>query len=427
MRYCSPITAALACCALSAAACADFDATKWRWKATVVIDQPVAGEFARVRISPEALTKAKPGLDDLRIVDDQGIETPYALAPTADRVHETEHAPAVYNQTAQTTTHTECVLDIGRTGIQSNQVTLQLDGANFVRRVTVKASDNTTHWLILRQGAHIFDFTQVHGAKHTTVTYPDAIFRFLKITVWNDDHPPLTVRSATIKLRQENRPLGEPRDVALLETKQVPNATRMILDLGHESIPSCELTLDATAANFQRRVDVEGRNALDDKLDPWRPLGSDIIFSFRTQSFEHKRVRVRYPEALCRYLRITIHNRDGKPLPIAGVSVSGAVRQALIAFKPGRRYFAWVGSPEAQRPDYDLGDALPRALGEDCPQFALGKIEPNATYGAGQGQPSHERPWLMWAVVAAVVIGLGALTLSMLQKLTGVTADDLPD
>ena len=122
------------------------------------------------------------------------------------------------------------------------------------------------------------------------------------------------------------------------------------------------------------------------------------------------------PETSARYLRLTVHDQDDRPLEIAGARAAGVRRTLVFEALPGREYVLDYGNPRAAAPRYDIERTV-RAMGlTRLPQAVLGAPIP-----LPPTPPPARPPWLdaqpvaMWAAMAVAVVALGALLFRLMR------------
>ena len=90
------------------------------------------------------------------------------------------------------------VVDLGSNGLPTNSLTIRTPRPNFYREVTLEATgdapgDTETWSLIQRSGAlYSFDTPKFVGDQ-LTLRYPETTFRFLRLTIHNEDNPLLPI------------------------------------------------------------------------------------------------------------------------------------------------------------------------------------------------------------------------------------------
>ena len=120
------------------------------------------------------------------------------------------------------------------------------------------------------------------------------------------------------------------------------------------------------------------------------------------------------PEASARYVRLTIHDQDDRPLQITGVRASAPRRSLVFEAVAGREYVLDYGNPRATAPHYDAERTVRALAGVRLTQATLGPPAPVP--------PPPRAPWLdaqpvvMWAAMAVAVLALGALLVRLARS-----------
>ena len=95
---------------------------------------------------------------------------------------------------------------------------------------------------------------------------------------------------------------------------------RFELDLGATAQPVTQITIETPDQDFRYQVTVEGSNDARE----WAVLRRDgAIFDF-TGDVQLRSTLVKLPEARFRYLRITVHDAEARPLRVTGATVERA-------------------------------------------------------------------------------------------------------
>ena len=101
---------------------------------------------------------------------------------------------SVYNN--PTKKATEAVIDMGVSGRLTREVTLYPTDANYSRRVLIDVSDTntaTSSWRSVGQSSISHIVTPTFTGGSNTISYPRQNARFIRISIVNDDNPPLTL------------------------------------------------------------------------------------------------------------------------------------------------------------------------------------------------------------------------------------------
>ena len=92
---------------------------------------------------------------------------------------------------------TQLVLDLGRLGFPTNRISLTTSQENFYRRVKLEGSQDNQLWTVLRNSDNLYVFnTPKFVGSQLSISYPESRFRYFRLTVFNEDDPPLPVTGA---------------------------------------------------------------------------------------------------------------------------------------------------------------------------------------------------------------------------------------
>ena len=425
------LLAAMAAAALLPAfrVAADFALAEWQYyKPLALPPELTAGQLAAATLDREVFQQAAaagwpdlPPLRDLRVIRDDGTEVPYQLR-IADGRAERETAPAQIRDLGHLPgQYTSFVVDLGAGGLRHNEVEIFTDSATFGRKTMVEARNtDAAPWVILQEGAEIFDFTVVErdfAARHTRIRYPESTARYLRVRIINGSAEPLNITGAAVSLtreRAEQEMDYRPAVVRRTEDATV-RATVVTLDLGGPGIPTGRLSFHTPAANFHR----EARIAGSADGNRWDELNTAAVYRYSTPRFRDSNREITYPESRYRYYRLTVENSDDPPLPLEDITLHGLARRVVFPAEPGVSYALYYGNPAARQPSYELERLAAWWETEDLPIAELGAQQANPSF-TGHRLPLTERyPWLITAAVAAAALILAALLYGVIRQARG--------
>jgi hypothetical protein len=103
---------------------------------------------------------------------------------------------STYNNPTKKTT--EVVVDLGFEGRISQEITLYTTDSNYNRRVIIEGTNDqyaTSSWRYIGEGSISRISTSLFQGFSNTVGYSEQRYRYIKLSVVNDDNPPLNVSS----------------------------------------------------------------------------------------------------------------------------------------------------------------------------------------------------------------------------------------
>ena len=89
---------------------------------------------------------------------------------------------------------TEAVIDLGSENLPSSRLSISVPEVNFYRRTKLETSDDAEEWTMLQQNdaLYVYDMPKLSQSK-VTVDYPEVHSRYLRLTLFNEDSPPLNL------------------------------------------------------------------------------------------------------------------------------------------------------------------------------------------------------------------------------------------
>ena len=184
------------------------------------------------------------------------------------------------------------------------------------------------------------------------------------------------------------------------------HTTLVLADTGFEGLPHDRVQLVIDPGQFYRSVKVE--SSLDARK--WRPIGEGFIF--RTEDMGA--FTISFAEQWDRYLRMRIINGDNPPLVVRQVILSTNHRVVEFPAEATGQYWLYYGSPGARLPSYDFAQTRP--LRVQPVTVELGAQENNPGYRENQKPWTDQRPEVLYAVLAAAILGMGFIAVRFLLK-----------
>ncbi len=400
----------------AAGARADFDILAWKSRARITGGQSASG-YAILQLPPEFFSHLKPDLSDLRIINSDG-EVPYVLGVEKEAMSSSRVPARMYNLSAGAGGGSVSFLaDLGETAAFHNAITIRVASENFRRGVVIEGSDDEKSWRILTSQGQIFDYTvrdiKSVSVRDTDVRYPEATFRYLRVTISGG---PIDVRGVEVsrEIQLAAREAAYDPDTSVSENAGA-QTTDIVLDLGADGIPHRRGVLSTESVNFNRPIAIfDSSNKTD-----WRLLTYGYLYDIETPAFTGSNLGFVYPESNRRYLKISVLNGDDRPISIDGVSLYGVVRRVIFSYDPAKEYFAYLGRPDARRPQYDFEKISQYLDFSLLDQVSAGSVEENLEYRepVPPKAPLTERsPYVLPVILGVVVALLAFLLLRLVSR-----------
>jgi len=398
---------------------AAVDVTQHTRRAAIDVAAP---GLVAVAVPPELFraSRADGGLADVRIVGPDGAEVPWLLRDEPPAEPASELPATLLDPVVLADGSARAVLDLGAGERRHNEVQLELDGDDFLRRCRVESSDDRAAWGALAEGVVYRTNAGELPSEHAAVAYPTSAARYLRVTVAAAaGEDPVRVAGGAARLL----PSAAADPVTMVPLAMVrreedarERRTLLVLDAGGEGLPLAAVVVDTPALRFSRRVAVSATS----RDDLWHPVGGGVLFRSGTSAG----LRLPAPTAR-RYLRLAIANGDDAPLAITAVRGEHRRRQLVLATTAAGRHTLLVGCAGLRAPSYDLAAVLSREGATAIATAILQPLEANpvADRAAAAAAP---RPWTerhRAAIGLALALLLAALTVWAVRALRRGGAD----
>jgi hypothetical protein len=419
LRGFAAITLALGLCVVTAVGFSALPGAwkNWRYSRAIEIAPTDAPRLVEATVADEVFLRSKPSLEDLRIIDEQGNETPYTIF-TLDGGKKIERLAAMVHEKSFTPgEYTQAVIEITGNAPFHNSLEIETAEQNFIEWVSVEASDDARKWRIVEERAPIFRFVKDGREGTRVVHYSENNGRYLRVRIFDGDKQ-FPISGAAVfhetSAPEERVPIDGVR--ITLDPHPPQRQSVWIADLGGAGLPVSEVRFDVAPMEFVRCVHVAA--SADGK--EWRNLVGAQIYRFH-QVYRGDKVQeqlvvpVPYGDAGDRYWRITVVNGNDAPLADASVRLYTTPRHLVFEQRPGKNYSLIYGQERAPAAQYDLGQRVDAKQQEAAVPGKLGPEEINA----GWVDP---RPWtetheiFLWGVLVIAVLVIGFTAIQSMRR-----------
>lgn len=389
----------------------------WRYWRAIELPATDMARLVQVRVADEIFLRSETSLEDLRVIDDQGNETPYTvfvldaakrIENLAATLHERSFVPGEY---------TQAVVEIKGDAPFHNSVEIETPEQNFIEWVSVDASDDARTWRIVQERAPIFRFIKDGREGTRVVNYSDNNARYLRVRIFNGEKQ-LPVSGVEVQ-REVGGGAEErvPVEVQIAPDAHAPAGKSIwTADMSGRGIPISEVHFDVAPMEFVRDVKV---SASGDKKT-WDMAASSQIYRFHRGEKVRQvlTVPISYGNAGERYWRVTVENGNDAPLPVTSVQLYTAPRHLMFEQQPGRSYTLIYGQERAEPARYDFSERVNEEGRMTALPGKLGPEETNATW-------VDPRPWtethavFLWGALLVAVIVIGFTAVQSMRRAAG--------
>ncbi|HEY3297673.1 MAG TPA: hypothetical protein VGK34_03370 [Armatimonadota bacterium] len=395
---------------------ADFDKTKWEFCRT--ISGQTNAKLSRLPLDRDVLLNASPYYSDLRIIDNQGKETPFKLLELTGAAEIKSVKPTATNISVVPGKYSSMTLNI-ESRMNSNRLLIDTPEKNFTCRVEVAGQNGDGPWEVLRSDAYIFDFSRGNHARSAEVTYPESDYSTLRVRIFADNGRIIKATEATVVWKQ---PIAQRNTVffngkgTLIENSK-DKTTEISLRLKGDNLPAGTMRMVSPTINYQRRIDMLGSR--DGKT--WESIGSGYILKYRTEKFKADVSNVGFDGGVYSRVKVVIHNGDDEPIFVDRIMLETPERQLAFAPKAGVSYRLFYGNKSATAPSYDIQSLYAYLSGSASKQtpFTLGPQERNPDYVVVIAKKPwlEAYPWAIWAAMGAAMAVLIAFVLNLARQI----------
>jgi Protein of unknown function (DUF3999) len=416
LRGFAAITLALGLCAVTAVAFSALPGAwkNWRYSRAIEIAPTDAPRLVEATVADEVFLRSKPSLEDLRIIDEQGNETPYTIF-TLDGGKKIERLAAMVHEKSFTPgEYTQAVIEITGNAPFHNSLEIETAEQNFIEWVSVEASDDARKWRIVEERAPIFRFVKDGREGTRVVHYSENNGRYLRVRIFDGDKQ-FPISGAAVfhetSAPEERVPIDGVR--ITLDPHPPQRQSVWIADLGGAGLPVSEVRFDVAPMEFVRSVNV----AASDDQKEWSTFAFGQVYRFHQgdKVQEQLTVPIAYGGTGRRYWRVTVENGNDAPLASASVRLYTTPRHIVFEQQPGKSYSLIYGQERAQFAQYDLGR---RVNGTQERAAIPGKLGPEEV-NTGWVDP---RPWtetheiFLWGVLVIAVLVIGFTAIQSMRR-----------
>jgi Protein of unknown function (DUF3999) len=326
-------------------------ASGWHDARTIVVP-PAAKLPAYVRLTVPQDIDGGPSdtYPDLRVVDANGREIPYALdvdpavsAGVEARLSDVGFVPGQF---------TQAIADAGDSGALHSAISIATTQPTFFERVQIATSDDRRTWTVVVPSALIYRVEETDRGTGQ-VAYGPSRARWVRIRILNGSKQfPITGASyPAIAAPPQLVPLSNTQSV-----RQSASNTVVTFDFGTPNTNLGAGAYESTTPQYSRGVVFE-RPANGES--GWEQFSNGQISTYHSKSRSETATGViSAGDQHVRALRITVQNGNDSPLTGLRLTPLGYSHHIVFQAMPGEHYRLIWNNADGVAPVYDLGDVL---------------------------------------------------------------------
>lgn len=350
---------------------------------------------------------ALPGLGDLRLYDGQ-VEHAYALVTERGGL-EHEHTSVRVLQQGNAGGKTQFNLDMSGL-VEYDHIELNLAAKNFVAHAKVEGQDDLhgPHWVTLAAPI-LYDLSSENLGANTMLRLPVSTYKYLRVTI---DGPvkPADIQGATAEFRQEQQArwqnVGAAPAVSLLDRDTV-----LTFDVPQNMpVERLSFVVDPSQPNFRREIEIRNDHGM---LLATGEI-SKVHIVRNGNKIDTENLVVNFSALAERTVKVIIHNGDDKPLQ-QSARLQQCERRIYFDTQASGQLTLYYGDEKLDAPIYDYAKLFQREANAAPVQPGAEQVN-SAFTGRPDGRPWSERhPEILWVVIVAAVVVLGAIALRSMK------------
>lgn len=388
----------------------------WRYSRAIELAPAESMRLASVVAPEDAFRQSLERLPDLRVIDNQGQETPFVVRMREGSTNVVSTKTTLLENSFAPGRYTQIVLDLGKKAPFHNAVELQTSQTDFIEWVSVAASDDAHLWRIVQPRAPFFQFHLQYRDGANTIPYSENDAQYLRIHIL-DGEKQFSVAGANV-LHKTVTPPERVAQSASFEKGEpsTPQRSAWIANRGAAGMPVSAVRFEvAPPVEFIRTVEIFA----SDDGKKWLRFAQGEIYRYYQEKVSQEQLVVTVPfgGAQGRYWKVEVVNGNDAPLDGTTLYLSAVPRHIVFEQQPGRDYRLLYGQSRATTPQYDLERRLATAQEDAAVAGQLGPEVVNAYW-------VDPRPWtethdiFLWLVMLAAVVLLGYAAVRSLRKTT---------
>lgn len=381
---------------------------------------------------------------DLRITDQNGVETPYLLQKIAGSKTEIRRLPISSEIKGLEKIDDEGIVitvNLDKDAANADGLTVVTSQRDFEYNLQIHGSNDGQNWEKLVNNTAIYDYSRYMKVGNRDIELPANSYRQFKIVVAKASQTrteevleltrtlhgdqelqrsektefheePLHIERIDFwHKHSETLPEAEQRfdyPVTVAKISQDAEHKTTLIDIETRRQPLTGFTLKTATPNFSRQAEVQIplQQGIDTRM---QTVGGATLEALHFQDISRDQTGVAFPEQRQPKYQIVIRNQDNPPVEIDSVIGSGPGYHLLFLPQAGQNYQLRYGSDKAEMPYYDIApiqELLRRGYrstaAELGPEIAAAPVEDKLDFGE-----LLNSKWFLGAAIGLMVLVLG--------------------
>jgi len=351
--------------------------------------------FYKLQIPPDIIGRSKSDLSDLRIMDENGKEIPYAHEDGPGGLQMVFEAFPIVKKGIQSDKKMHVV--VSNTGLYINELVLEITNNEANRTLSINGSDDDGKWYVIKENIPAANYTATKkGSYELHINLPPSAPRFIDIICNEKELTPINiVRAGYYSSVTATALYDTVRAISIAQKDS--NKISYIAVQWDLPYPIDRINITASGSLLYRRpvlfgADVHKYFISSTDSNYWYPF--------------HEKAKT---------IPIKIFNNDNPALKIMGVKGILLQKFLYVQLAPSKKYTLFFGNEKLPAPVYDL-DFFKPMIAAEATAISTGNIEPNESVTVLQKTETGSKV-LLWAIIAATVLLLLFITINLTRQI----------
>uniref|UniRef100_UPI00404B3D97 DUF3999 family protein n=2 Tax=Flavobacterium sp. TaxID=239 RepID=UPI00404B3D97 len=369
----------------------------------------------KITLPNEVFGKISHDFSDIRIFgltkNNDTIEAPYVLQLTKEKIVQNEVLFKIINQSKNQKGY-YFTFEIP-TENAINQMQLSFKQQNFDWLSTLEGSQNLDEWFTISDDYRILSIKN-EGAdfQFTTLKFPSSKYRYYRLLVQSKSE--LDLVEAKIVLNEMLDGNFRKYTIQSTEFEEEKQNKQTIIQVALKSkVPVSKLKIYVKDSfDYYRPITIKYLKDSIKTEKGWKynysTLTSGTLNSIEKNEFK-------FESTMLKKLKISIENRDNRPLQIDSLVVEGYVHELVTRFIDPATYFLTYGNNEVSKPFYDINsftDKIPTSV----TQLKIGDEQIIEKSPKEIENPLFQNKNWLWAIMVLIIALLGWFSLKMMKQ-----------
>jgi Protein of unknown function (DUF3999) len=289
-----------------------------------------------------------------------------------------------------------------------NTIQLNFANKNFDWRIRLEGSFNQNEWFTLLDNYRIVGMSNSEtDYQFTKLNFKEATYRFWRVRINSTLQPQLA--SAELYKFVKSEINYKKINTQSIDIQQVKTAKETVAQIELPQLTPfsfIKIKINDTL-DYVRRVSIEYSNDAKAARPIWNNITTASLSSLSDNTFEFNAIKAKY-------LKITIHNGDNKPLNVSEIEVQTIPTILIARFTEPANYYFFYGKKNTAPPQYDI-ENFRKNIPKELTPLIFGKEETNDNTVLKPSEPFFKNKLWLWGIMLIIMLVLGWQTMKMMK------------